>query len=305
MLTRDDLPTEPFTLSQALDRGISRWDLEQAVHARLLHRLLRGVYVRTDVRDTIALRCRAASLVLSRHTVVRDRTAAWLHGIDVFDYHETEILPPLETSVLRWHEPTRRADHVGGTRDLAPRDIQQVHGLSVTTPMRTALDLGCALPPRHGLAMLDAFARHYGFARSQLEREALRYRRRRGVVQLRRLLSMVDARAESPAESWTRYCMLDAGLPAPELQWWVDVGGVPTYRLDLAYPRHRVAVEYDGEEFHTSPDARRRDEERRAWLRAHGWIVIVVRRDGFGPRAVEAWTGEVRAALASRTWRAS
>ena len=35
--------------------------------------------------------------------------------------------------------------------------------------------------------------------------------------------------------------------------WWVSVEGVQKYRLDLAYPHARVAIEYDGEEFHTSP----------------------------------------------------
>ena len=37
-----------------------------------------------------------------------------------------------------------------------------------------------------------------------------------------------------------------------------------------------IAVEYDGEEHHTSPEDRRHDAERRAWLRSQGWIVIVV-----------------------------
>ena len=30
-----------------------------------------------------------------------DRTAAWLHGVDVLDYRELEVLPPVECVVLR------------------------------------------------------------------------------------------------------------------------------------------------------------------------------------------------------------
>ena len=37
-------------------------------------------------------------LVISAHSVVCDRTAAWIHGIDVYAWHETEILPPIESS---------------------------------------------------------------------------------------------------------------------------------------------------------------------------------------------------------------
>ena len=101
----------------------------------------------------------------------------------------------------------------------------------------------------------------------------------RGVIQLRQLIEIAHALSESPGESATRLVIIDAGLPAPELQHWVTVNGVPTYRLDLAYPAHRVAVEYDGREFHDSPEQRARDAARRRWLREHGWTVIVVTKD--------------------------
>jgi hypothetical protein len=299
--TSKQFPVEPFTRAVTLELGITPWQLSEALANRVVRRLLLGVYVRCDVRDSIALRCGAAALVIRRHSVVRDRTAAWLHGVDVLDIHELEVLPAVETCVGRGQEPTRRGNHAGGTRDLAPSDIQLLHGLLVTTPIRTMLDLGCSLSQRDALAALDAFMRMFGITRAQLEHAALRYRRRRGVVQLRRLIPLADPRAESPGESWTRMDLISAGLPSPELQWWVEVDGVPTFRLDLAYPRHKVAVEYDGMEFHTGTEQRARDQERRDWLRRHGWIVIVVRKGDFTNEAVERWTAEVRAALRIRT----
>ena len=111
--------------------------------------------------------------------------------------------------------------------------------------------------------------------RAELERFA----GRRGVIQLRQLIEIAHELAESPGESATRLAIIDAGLPPPELQHWVTVNGVPTYRLDLAYPAHRVAVEYDGREFHDSPEQRAKDAARRRWLREHGWTVIVVTKD--------------------------
>ena len=53
--------------------------------------------------------------------------------------------------------------------------------------------------------------------------------------------------------------MHDQGLPLPEVNWWVSEDGVPKYRLDLAYPHAKVAIEYDGEEFHTSQEDKEAD----------------------------------------------
>jgi hypothetical protein len=59
--------------------------------------------------------------------------------------------------------------------------------------------------------------------------------RRRGVLQLRELVPLVDRRMESRREAWTPLAIHDAGLPLPEPQVWSEVDGVPTYRLDIAY----------------------------------------------------------------------
>ncbi len=237
---------------------------------------------------------------MSPHSVLCDRTAAWLHGIDVYRYAELDFVPRLETYVLRGHDPTDRRDCHGGTRDLVLSDWQMVAGVRVTTPLRTALDLACKLPRREALAALDAFAREFGFGPADLNRLLQRYRRRRGVVQARELVQLVDARAESRPESWVRLEIHDHGLPAPEPQVWVLVDGVPTYRLDLAYGRAKVAVEYDGEEFHTGPEQRARDEARREWLRRHGWHVIVLTKNSFTGDALATWISELRAVLQQR-----
>ena len=72
---------------------------------------------------------------------------------------------------------------------------------------------------------------------------------------------------------------------------------MPTYRLDFAYRRRRVCVEYDGEEAHR--DQEEYDADRRAWLRDHGWTVIVVRQGDFGDEALDRWLAELREALAA------
>jgi very-short-patch-repair endonuclease len=65
------------------------------------------------------------------------------------------------------------------------------------------------------------------------------------------------------------------GLPAPHLQYRVDLPGGPV-RLDAAWPELKIAVEFDGAAFHGSPGARERDLRRDAALAALGWVVLRV-----------------------------
>lgn len=246
-------------------------------------------------------RAQAAGLILPPHAVICDRTAAWLHGIDVLRYRELEVLPPLDLVVKRSFSPRTRRSWRNGQRDLADRDVMIIHGLRVTTPLRTTMDLGCKLPRRDALAAVDAFMRVHGLTRRDLEAELPRFRRRRGVVQLRVVIAVASPLAESPAESWMRMCLVDAGLPPPVLQHSIRVDGYEIYRLDLAYPHHRLCIEYDGAEFHETDEQRAADAERREWLRANGWTVIVLTRNDLDSESVDRWTSQVRTVLGRRT----
>ncbi|GAA2139558.1 DUF559 domain-containing protein [Nocardioides koreensis] len=300
MLVSTEFPSTPFTWAQVAKLGVRRWKLDAAVRQRVLIRLFTSVYVRADVELTPLLRAQAALLVISTHSVLCDRSAAWLHGIDVHPFRERDVVPRLESYVLRGHDPTDRPECAGGTRDLVATDWMTLGGVRVTTPLRTAMDLGCKLSRREALAAMDALVRVHGFTLADMLKLLPRYFRRRGVIQLRELIPLVDGASESPGESWTRLEILDRGLPPPKLQHWVYVDGVPTYRLDLAYPHARVAIEYDGEEFHSSSADREADRLRRKWLRDHGWTVIVVTKHDFTAAATDRWIREIREALGLR-----
>lgn len=163
------------------------------------------------------------------------------------------------------------------SRDLAPCDWVEVHGVRVTTPLRTALDVGCSLSRRSALAAMDELMRGHGFNVQDLRRQLPRCFRRRGVIQLRELVPLVNPQAESQPESWTRLEMIDHGLPQPEVQRWVYIDGKPTYRA--------------------------RDAVRRRWLRENGWTVIVVDKSSFAGGAVEVWVDEIRVGLAEAAKR--
>lgn len=294
-----DWPDAPFAYgdlpASTLRRGLRNGEVRPVV---------RGVYVSTHVSDSIELRARAVALVLRPHQVVTDRTAAWLHGVDAHGYAEHDSVPPIETCALRWHAPATVSGVDGRTRDLRPSDVMTLHGVRLTRPLRTALDLGCCLKRREAFAAMVMLARLHGLTARDLERELGRYRRRRGVIQLRSLAGLVDPRIESQREAWVFLDIADAGLPLPEPQVWIEIDGVPTYRLDLAYRRARVCVEYDGEEARAGREAE--DEARRDWLRCHGWIVIVLRNGDFTDARRDRWLRELRAALvpaySNRRW---
>lgn len=294
------LPERPFTGADAAELGLTRRLLRDLIADGRVTRVLRGVYADATRPLDLKARAQAARLVVAPDQVLVDRSAAWLHGVDVFGYAEHETIPDVEVCSPRGRRAVERGGIDGRSRDLDPTEIQDLDGLRVTTPLRTALDLGCCLHRREALGAIVELGRKYGLSPEALVAGADRFRRRRGVVQLRELVSLADLRIESTRECWVWLAIHDAGLPKPEPQLWIDVDGVPTYRLDFAYPRARICIEYDGVDAHErTPEQREYDARRRAWLRAHGWTVVVVRLGDFTGDALERWLGEVRSALAA------
>ena len=124
-----------------------------------------------------------------------------------------------------------------------------------------------------------------------------RYRGRRGCRQLRELATLRRRAMPSPRPSRGRASRSSTpGLPVPTPQVEVDLEGWGQVRLDLAYLHLKIAIEYDGAEFH-GEDRRDHDLARRAALRRAGWFVLVVRKEDL---AAGTWLSELRAELTSR-----
>jgi len=291
------LPAGPFTRREAEGLGITRGRLRAMVADGSVRRVLSSVYAAGDVPETLELRVAALGLIVGPDHIACDRTAAWIHGVDLLSLGESPARARPEVCVVRGRAPSERPEVRSRSRDLARRDVVRAGGLLVTTPLRTALDIGCILRRRDALAAMDRLGNLHGVRTLDLLAELPRFRRRRGVLQLRELIPLIDVRAESPAETWTRLAIHDAGLPAPVSQWEVYVDG-RVFRLDFAYPERLLAVEYDGTEFHSDPADVERDRERRDLLRRAGWRVIVVARDGLTAAGSTRWLSDLRGELA-------
>ena len=267
----------PFPTTTAREAGAAWTDLRRLVIEGLLRHPVKGVYCSNRVPDDLDNRIDVLRLVVPDDCVVTDRTAGWLWGAPM-------ILAPgdhLETPRVSVFAPPGRRLRNGladsGERALAPRDVMTIRGLRVTTPLRTACDLGRLLHRDQALAAMDALAVLRVFTVEQLCVEVLRFKHYRGVVQLRTLAPLVDPLAGSPGESALRLRWYDAGLPRPECQVEIPAPNGGIYLLDIGLRDRRLGAEYDGEEFH-GDDQREHDEARREWARKHEcWTIVVAR----------------------------
>lgn len=291
----DRVPQTPFTLPIARACGISEHTLRIWTASGLLVHPIRNVFHRSELPDTLALRLDCLRLVVPTDAVVTDRTAGWLHGAPRILAPNDHLVVP---KVSVFCPPGRRLRNglvASGERSLTGTDIVTIDGIRVTTPLRTACDLGRLLHRDQAIAALDSFLRHGGFSRQRLLCELPRFRGYRGVVQLRELAPLADDRAQSPPESILRLRWLDLGFPTPIPQV-EEAAPRGSYFIDVGNREHRVGAEYLGEEFHDLAHADH-DEERLRWLRGpRRWTIIEVRRsnlfgDGadFGDRLAHAF----------------
>ena len=165
------LPVDrPFTAHEADTAGVPASLRHKLVANGLLRPMVRGVYVATQVPDSLRLRVAAVALVTPPHVVVVDRTAAWIHGVDALPRSAIHELPSLDLYSRRASR-MRRAGVSSGTRHLTEADIVDVGGVAVTTGLRTACDLGRLLWRYDALAAIDGFLR-LGVSQAELVREA-------------------------------------------------------------------------------------------------------------------------------------
>lgn len=245
---------------------MTRRAFASAVDSGVLERIWQGIYCLGEPDDGLRLR----GLDLSCGTTVATclGTAAAMYGFDTEEPADLHVLSPPNTHL-------RSADGlVVHRRDGAPLTV--VDGRPATAPAWTAVEVARSLWRPRALATLDAALRSGTCARPEMWRAAMEQAGRRGIVAVRDLIPLADGRAESPMESEARLAMIVGGLPIPELQYEIIDGNGELRRVDFAWPEHRVAVEYDGLDWHSGSDAMRRDRRRTAALLDVGWTVIAI-----------------------------
>jgi hypothetical protein len=255
----------PFVGSEAIAAGL----LTRSQLAARYTRLFRDVYVNPDTQVTAALRAKAGWLWAKRQGVVAGFAAAALHGSKwVGD----------TTTVELFHENRHRLPGLRTRGDRIGEDeIVIVDGVPVSSPTRTALDLGCWYPTTSGVAAIDALARATHIKAADVELLAQRYPGRRGIARARLAISLFDSGAQSPKETWLRLVLMQAGLPRPQTQIPVfDEFGSAIAYLDMGWEDVKIAVEYDGDHHRSDRSQYNWDIRRLERLQHRGWTLIRV-----------------------------
>lgn len=276
----------PFIGSEELASGrLSRHQLRAGYRA-----IFPNVYAPKHAELSLGFRIRAAWLWSGRTAIIAGAAAAALHGAEwIPDGVPVELI----------HTNTRPPDGVLTRREtLCDGETQVCAGLAVTTPERTAFDIGRRGAVRSAAVRLDALARATGFKVDDALRVAAAHPRSPGLRRFEAALDLVDPGAQSPRESYLRLLLIDAGLPRPQTQIPVlGADGIPFAYLDLGWAESLVAVEYDGDQHRTDRRQFVKDIQRMEMLDEMGWIVVrVVAEDR--PAAI---IRRVRAALVKPT----
>jgi hypothetical protein len=239
---------------------------------------MRGVYYGAWLEDTLPLRVECLRLLVPEACVVTDRTAAWLWGAAMVLNPGAHLEVPAVSVFCPPGHRLRNGLVDSGERRFGRGEVTLLDGLSVTTPLRTACDLGRLLHRDQAFAALDSLAALRAFSVDELVASTRQFAGYRGVVQLRSLAPLVDPGSQSPGESILRLRWLDLGFPRPKCQVEVPAPGGGRYRIDIGLEDRRFGAEYDGEDFHTEDDAEH-DASRRGWMRrTERWTIVVARK---------------------------
>lgn len=160
---------------------------------------------------------------------------------------------------------------------LADDDTVVRRSCAITTPARTAYDLGRRLDLDAAVEAVDMMYQCTRLTRTELGRYVDAHSGDRGLRQMREVVELSDEGAESTWETKTRLAIVREGLPHPETQLEIhDANGRFIGRADMGWRCWRVVVEYEGDQHFDKP-ARNNDIERWNALEAAGWRVIRVK----------------------------
>lgn len=258
----------PFVGSEALAAGVvNRYQL-----ATRYDLVLRNVYVPKGQTLSASDKAVAAWLWSGRRATAAGLSAAALHGSLWIDAHL-----PAELNQVHRHKTKGILLHSDA---LADDEVCSVKGIPATTPARTAYDLGRRLGLVTAVIRVDALIHATGLKPADIQLIADQHRGARGIVQLRKVVSLSDIGSESPQETRTRLVLTDAGLRPTRTQ--IDVFNRYNRhvgRIDMGWDEWLVGVEYDGIQHWADPEIRAIDIDKQAEFQALGWRIIRVGSD--------------------------
>lgn len=178
-------------------------------------------------------------------------------------------------TVTREQRRRNRPDLHFYTRSIGCGEVERRDGVPVTTVARTLADLATSFERMRAVWALDDALRRRLCAKADVSAVIERWRGGAGCVSARDRLDEADGMAESILETAGRLVLGDRGVPLPTPQHELCApDGTRVARLDGAYLREKVALEFDGADPHGLPEAVFRDRWRQNGLPELGWTVL-------------------------------
>jgi len=237
---------------QLLALGYSSKRIRHRLASGRLHRLHQGVYAVGRRSVGVHGRWMAAILACGPKAALSYSSAAALWRIG------SEERDVIELSVACPHHRRRPGLRIHRRSSLWPEDLTTRHGIPVTTPVQTLIDLSLRLD-RRGIERAINEADKYDLVHPPELRRALDERGGEpGVAVLRRILDRRTFRL-TKEELERRFLPLAAraGLPVPLTGQFVN-----GFEVDFYWPDLGLVVETDGLRYHRTPAEQARDRLR-------------------------------------------
>ena len=228
------------------DRAIAR-----NVRSGVWHRVRHGAYtfrelwVPLSTTDRYGLLCSAALRQARTPVALSHVSAAREWDAPLWDVNLSEVdLTRLDGKAGRREAGVRQ--HRG---QLLPGDVVERHGRRIMHPTRTCLELTTILDIEHAVVEIDNLLHRELTTIDALQSRYAVMDRWPSTMRTDLILRLVDGRSESVGESRTRHLCWAQHLPAPIPNYKIrDRRGRVVHRVDLAWPKYGLFLEFDGKE---------------------------------------------------------
>lgn len=287
-----DLPNRCFTTAEASAHGVTIDQLKGCAYVSF------GIGIWT-VANRVRPEDPAARLLdllpafqqVRPASVASHTSAALLHGMRL--PARLRLGSPVHVTQRNGGHSLEATGIVGHESPVPITDLVECHGVRVTAPTRTAVDLAAMRTgPRQWLlsdaeltAILDGVINEHRFGYAagvpamrnltDVRADLNRMDRRRGVARLRKALLRSRVGADSALESRTRLILEDHGLSGWLMDTRLRVPGHRDVYPDLAHPGLKISIQIEGPH-HDQQKQRIRDIERQRATEAGGWIEVRV-----------------------------
>jgi len=278
--------TDPFSAPHAVALGHTLDELRQAVRVGRLIRLRRGVLIIAEARraassDDALLHAQdiaALGLAMPRRRLIAvGASAARIHKLAFRTSYPTDLTVAVDERLRT--NGTHRDGYFLRVARMPDSHVETKHGVLVTTPARTVLDVAAHHGFDNGVVAAEAGYKAKLFTPTLLRCTLDDLERRPGIEVARDCVEFADPAIESVLESISRLAMRELALPMPATQVVLYDDGYIEIRVDFYWEPLRLVGEADGESKYTMDGrdpmaALRAERERERILRELGHDVV-------------------------------